>query len=111
MVTFAKNNQPPRGPRAAGASAISLLLSPVTTRPSLIRTPLAMIDTIEWFCKRLATVTKTCRAQDRVSFADGYPLLLATEESLAALNDLIAEGQRAAFSSDLPLGQRREQRP
>jgi uncharacterized protein len=25
--------------------------------------------------------------EDRVSFADGYPLLLATEESLAALND------------------------
>ncbi len=35
------------------------------------------------------------RDQDRVSFADGYPLLLATEESLAALNDLIAEGPRA----------------
>lgn len=33
--------------------------------------------------------------EDRVSFADGYPLLLATEESLAALNDLIAEGPRA----------------
>ncbi len=27
------------------------------------------------------------RAEDRVSFADAYPLLLATEESLAALND------------------------
>lgn len=26
---------------------------------------------------------------DRVSFADGYPLLLATEESLAALNDVV----------------------
>jgi uncharacterized protein YcbX len=36
------------------------------------------------------------RGEDRVSFADGYPLLLATEESLAALNDLIAEGPRAA---------------
>lgn len=35
------------------------------------------------------------RQDDRVSFADGYPLLLATEESLAALNDLIAEGPRA----------------
>jgi len=33
---------------------------------------------------------------DRVSFADGYPLLLATEESLAALNDWIADGARAA---------------
>jgi uncharacterized protein len=32
------------------------------------------------------------RATDRVSFADGYPLLLATEQSLAALNELIAAG-------------------
>lgn len=29
---------------------------------------------------------------DRVSFADGYPLLLTTQESLAALNDWILEG-------------------
>lgn len=35
-------------------------------------------------------------AADRVSLADGYPLLLATEESLAALNDLIAAGPLAA---------------
>ena len=35
------------------------------------------------------------KAADRVSFADGYPLLLATEESLAALNDLIVKGPRA----------------
>jgi uncharacterized protein YcbX len=35
------------------------------------------------------------REQDRVSFADGYPMLLATEGSLAALNDLIAAGARA----------------
>ncbi|PZS24403.1 MAG: MOSC domain-containing protein [Pseudonocardiales bacterium] len=34
------------------------------------------------------------RERDRVSFADGYPMLLATEESLAALNDLIAVGPR-----------------
>jgi uncharacterized protein len=33
---------------------------------------------------------------DRVSFADGYPLLLTTTESLAALNDLIAQGPHAA---------------
>ncbi len=33
---------------------------------------------------------------DVVSFADGFPLLLATEESLAQLNDWIAEGPRAA---------------
>src|SRR6185312_12921561 len=35
------------------------------------------------------------RSEDRVSFADSFPLLLVTEESLAALNDLIAEGPRA----------------
>jgi uncharacterized protein YcbX len=34
-------------------------------------------------------------ADDRVSFADGYPLLLTTTESLDALNDLIAAGPRA----------------
>lgn len=33
---------------------------------------------------------------DVVSFADGFPILLATEESLAVLNDLIAQGPRAA---------------
>ncbi|WP_312858121.1 MOSC domain-containing protein [Pseudonocardia pini] len=33
---------------------------------------------------------------DRVSFADGYPLLLTTDASLAALNALIAEGRNAA---------------
>jgi uncharacterized protein YcbX len=32
------------------------------------------------------------RESDRVSFADAYPLLLATEESLAAVNELIAAG-------------------
>lgn len=35
-------------------------------------------------------------AGDRVSFADGYPLLLASEASLASLNRWIAEGPRAA---------------
>jgi uncharacterized protein YcbX len=34
------------------------------------------------------------QAGDRVSFADGYPLLLTSEESLAALNGWIAEGKR-----------------
>jgi uncharacterized protein len=33
---------------------------------------------------------------DRVSFADGYPLLLTNEQSLAALNGWIAEGTKAA---------------
>jgi len=40
------------------------------------------------------------QAGDRVSFADGYPLLLASESSLACLNRWIAEGPRA---SDGPL--------
>lgn len=34
------------------------------------------------------------RPDDRVSFADGYPLLLTTTASLDALNDLIAAGPR-----------------
>jgi uncharacterized protein len=34
-------------------------------------------------------------ADDVVSFADGYPMLLASENSLALLNDWIAEGTRA----------------
>jgi uncharacterized protein YcbX len=36
------------------------------------------------------------RAEDRVSFADGYPLLLTAEGSLAGLNEWIAEGRDAA---------------
>jgi uncharacterized protein YcbX len=41
---------------------------------------------------------------DRVSFADGFPLLLTSEASLAALNDWIAAGPRA---SEGPLPMRR----
>jgi uncharacterized protein YcbX len=36
------------------------------------------------------------RDTDRVSFADGYPLLLTSEESLDAVNGWIAEGPRPA---------------
>jgi uncharacterized protein YcbX len=36
------------------------------------------------------------RDSDRVTFADGYPLLLTTEGSLGELNELIAAGPRAA---------------
>ena len=43
-------------------------------------------------------------ADDRVTFADGYPLLLASEASLACLNRWIAEGRRA---SDGPLAMTR----
>jgi len=32
---------------------------------------------------------------DRVSFADGFPLLLTSQESLAALNELVAAGPNA----------------
>ena len=35
------------------------------------------------------------RQEDRVSFADGYPLLVATTASLDALNDLVAAGSRS----------------
>jgi uncharacterized protein len=35
------------------------------------------------------------REGDRVSFADGYPVLLTSESSLAVLNELIAAGPRA----------------
>lgn len=35
------------------------------------------------------------REQDRVSLADAYPMLLASEESLAALNAWVAAGSRA----------------
>lgn len=44
---------------------------------------------------RRPTNSAYTRASDRVSFADGYPLTLANEESLAALNGWIAAGPRA----------------
>jgi uncharacterized protein YcbX len=42
------------------------------------------------------------RPDDRVSLADGYPLLLTCEASLDALNDYIADGPRAA-AAPLPM--------
>jgi MOSC domain-containing protein len=45
---------------------------------------------------RRAPNPKYSRDGDLVSFADGYPLLLTSEESLDALNDWIAEGPKAA---------------
>jgi uncharacterized protein len=39
---------------------------------------------------------KWSKDSDRVSFADAYPLLLTSEDSLAALNTLIAAGRHAA---------------
>jgi uncharacterized protein YcbX len=54
--------------------------------------------------RRRATNPDHTEAGDCVSFADGYPLLLATEESLAALNALIAEG---SYPEQGPLPMRR----
>jgi uncharacterized protein len=51
---------------------------------------------------RRATNPAFSREQDRVSFADGYPLLLATEESLAAVNEWVADG-RHAHEGPLPM--------
>jgi uncharacterized protein YcbX len=45
---------------------------------------------------RRATNPDFSQPGDRVSFADGYPLLRASEASLGAVNDWIAEGPRAA---------------
>jgi uncharacterized protein YcbX len=45
---------------------------------------------------RRATSPEFSEPDDRVSFADGYPLLLATEESLAALNDVVLERSQGA---------------
>ncbi|MEV1292229.1 MOSC N-terminal beta barrel domain-containing protein [Pseudonocardia sp. NPDC049635] len=36
------------------------------------------------------------RPQDRVSYADGFPLLLTAQDSLDALNELVADGPHAA---------------
>jgi uncharacterized protein YcbX len=41
--------------------------------------------------RRRPTSSSFSEPGDRVSFADGYPLLLATQESLAALNDVVLE--------------------
>lgn len=46
--------------------------------------------------RRRAVDPAYSHAGDVVSFADGFPVLLATRESLAALNDLILAGRHAA---------------
>jgi hypothetical protein len=53
---------------------------------------------------RRATDPQYSRETDRVSFADGYPLLLTSEESLEAVNGWIADGAKA---SEGPLPMRR----
>jgi uncharacterized protein YcbX len=54
--------------------------------------------------RRRPTSPDHARDGDCVSFADAYPLLLASEESLAALNDLIAAGR---YPEQGPLPMRR----
>lgn len=44
--------------------------------------------------ERRQTDQRFGEAGDRVSFADGYPLLLTTEESLASLNDVVLHADR-----------------
>ena len=46
--------------------------------------------------RRRATNPSRSNAGDAVSFADGYPMLLASESSLGELNGWVAEGARAA---------------
>ena len=45
---------------------------------------------------RRPTSIEFSEPDDRVSFADGYPLLVATEASLAALNDVVLERSEGA---------------
>lgn len=90
-------------PDGHGAVAVGIWNSTVTATP-------AGDDARAWFTKVLGLPAQLVylhdptqrptnplysKQSDRVSFADGYPLLLASEDSLAALNDYIAEGPRA----------------
>lgn len=52
--------------------------------------------------RRRPTDPRFSDAGDRVSLADGYPLLVATEESLAALNDVVL-GASATGREPLPM--------
>jgi uncharacterized protein len=97
------NNLLVRTPEGAGLCDVRVFSSEVAAAP-------ASEEAHAWFSKvvgkpvrlvylddptRRRPHPRYSRPADRVSFADGYPLLLTTEESLAALNDLIADGPRA----------------
>ena len=92
-------------------------LEPVTVfRGPAFDAALAGDEAHEWFSKVLGEPVRLVYAEDpsrrlagrsapwgtNVAFADGYPLLLATEESLADLNARIAEGPRAT-EGNLPM--------
>jgi uncharacterized protein YcbX len=84
-------------------------LVPVRVHRSELVAALAAPEASAWFGKVLGRSVRLvhlddptrrhpnphyARPDDLVSFADGYPLLLTTTASLAALNDWIAEGPR-----------------
>jgi hypothetical protein len=86
-------------------------LVPVTVWRNSLLTARASDEAAEWFTKiiekparlvylddptRRAPDPEYSKDSDRVSFADGYPLLLVTEQSLERLNDWIFEGPYAA---------------
>ena len=71
------------GPAARAGGAADEWLSAFIGEPSML---VYMDDT-----SARPTDAQYSRAEDRVSFADGYPLLLASAASLEALNDWIVE--------------------
>lgn len=94
-----------------GADGVPAELVPVTVGASSLVAAQAGDEAAEWFTKIIGTPARLVylddptrrapnpefsRDTDRVSFADGYPLLLTTEQSLAQLNDWIFEGPHAA---------------
>ena len=85
-------------------------LVPVRVWNSELLAALASLEAAAWFSKVIGRPARLvylddptrrhpnprfARPSDYVSFADGYPLLLATTGSLAQLNDWIAAGPRA----------------
>jgi hypothetical protein len=84
-------------------------LMPVKVWDSKLMASLAGLPADRWFSKHVGYVVRLVylddptrrpvnpgygRRDDRVSFADGYPLLLTAERSLRELNGLIAVGAR-----------------
>jgi hypothetical protein len=86
-------------------------LAPVRVWSSQLDAAMAIDEAGQWLSKvagmdvrlvylddptRRATNRDYSKDGDVVSFADGYPLLLASEESLERLNEWIADGKHAA---------------
>jgi hypothetical protein len=94
-----------------GADGVPAELVPVTVGASGLVAAQAGDEAAEWFTKIIGKPARLVylddptrrpvnpefsRDTDRVSFADGYPLLLTSEQSLAQLNDWIFEGPHPA---------------